>query len=185
VALRSRSRLVARAKSLPIGAWRKRPEIWLLGGIFLAGILLLAFGRIAEEVIEGDAAKFDQAVMLALRTPSDASDPLGPAWLEEAARDITSLGSYAVLGFMFGAVVIYLLMTKRRSATLWLSASILGGVLLSNALKFAFARPRPELVAPLARVFTSSFPSGHATLAAVTYLTLGALLASLHRSRRL
>jgi undecaprenyl-diphosphatase len=185
VARRSRSRLVARAESLPIGAWRKRPEIWLLGGIFLAGILLLAFGRIAEEVIEGDAAKFDQAVMLALRTPSDASDPLGPAWLEEAARDITSLGSYAVLGFMFGAVVIYLLMTKRRSATLWLSASILGGVLLSNALKFAFARPRPELVAPLARVFTSSFPSGHATLAAVTYLTLGALLASLHRSRRL
>ena len=44
---------------------------------------------------------------------------------------------------------------------------------------------RPELVAPLARVFTSSFPSGHATLAAVTYLTLGALLASLHSSRRL
>src|SRR4029079_2870259 len=40
-----------------------------------------------------------------------------------------------------------------------------------------------ELVAPLARVFTSSFPSGHATLAAVTYLTLGALLASLHSSR--
>src|SRR4029079_2426194 len=30
-----------------------------------------------------------------------------------------------------------------------------------------------------------SFPSGHATLAAVTYLTLGALLASQHSSRRL
>jgi hypothetical protein len=132
----------------------------LLGGIFLAALLLLAFGHIAEEVIEGDAAKFDQTVMLALRNPSDSSDPLGPAWLEEAARDITGLGSYAVLGFVFCAVVTYLLMTKRRSA-------------------------RPELVAPLARVFTSSFPSGHATLAAVTYLTLGALLASLHSSRRL
>ena len=123
--------------------------------------------------------------MLALRSPSDSSDPLGPAWLEEAARDITGLGSYAVLGFVFCAVATYLLMTKRRSAALWVSASILGGVLLSNALKFAFARPRPELAAPLARVFTSSFPSGHATLAAVTYLTLGALLASLHNSRRL
>jgi undecaprenyl-diphosphatase len=40
-------------------------------------------------------------------------------------------------------------------------------------------------VAPVARVFTSSFPSGHATLAAVTYLTLGGLMASLHSSRRL
>ena len=43
--------------------------------------------------------------MLALRNPSDFSDPLGPAWLEEAARDITGLGSYAVLGFVFCAVV--------------------------------------------------------------------------------
>jgi undecaprenyl-diphosphatase len=185
VAVQSRSGLVALVRSLPILAWRRRPEIWLLGGIFLAALLLLAFGHIAEEVIEGDAAKFDQTVMLALRNPSDSSDPLGPAWLEEAARDITGLGSYAVLGFMFCAVVTYLLMTKRRSAALWVAASVLGGVLLSNALKFAFARPRPELVAPLARVFTSSFPSGHATLAAVTYLTLGALLASLHSSRRL
>jgi undecaprenyl-diphosphatase len=89
VAVQSRSGLVALVRSLPIWAWRRRPEIWLLGGIFLAALLLLAFGRIAEEVIEGDAAKFDQTVMLALRNPSDSSDPLGPAWLEEAARDIT------------------------------------------------------------------------------------------------
>jgi undecaprenyl-diphosphatase len=33
-------------------------------------------------------------------------------------------------------------------------------------------------------VFTTSFPSGHATLSAITYLTLGALLASLHGSLR-
>ena len=31
-----------------------------------------------------------------------------------------------------------------------------------------------------ARVFTSSFPSGHAALSAITYLTLGALLARTH-----
>ena len=35
-----------------------------------------------------------------------------------------------------------------------------------------------------ARVFTTNFPSGHATLSAVTYLTLGALLAGLHDSLR-
>ena len=105
MAVQARSGLVALVRSLPIWAWRRRPEIWLLGGIFLAALLLLAFGHIAEEVIEGDAAKFDQTVMLALRSPSDSSDPLGPAWLEEAARDITGLGSYAVLGFVFCAVV--------------------------------------------------------------------------------
>jgi undecaprenyl-diphosphatase len=37
-------------------------------------------------------------------------------------------------------------------------------------------------VSHAARVFTSSFPSGHATLSAITYLTLGALLAGLLES---
>jgi undecaprenyl-diphosphatase len=170
---------------LPASAWRNRPELWLLGGIFLAGLLLLAFGHIAEEVLEGDATRFDQAVLLALRNPADLSDPIGPAWLEEAVRDITALGSYAVLGIVFFAVIAYLLMMQRRAAALWVAASVGGGVLLSNVLKHAFDRPRPDLVAHAARVFTPSFPSGHATLSAVTFLTLGALLASLHTSRRL
>jgi undecaprenyl-diphosphatase len=174
----------ALATNLPAWAWRNRPELWLLGGIFLAALLLLAFGHIAEEVLEGDATRFDQTVLLALRSPADPADPLGPAWLEEAARDITSLGSYAVLGIVFFAVIAYLLMTQRRVAALWVAASVGGGVLLSNVLKYSFDRPRPELVAHTVRVFTSSFPSGHAMLSAVTYLTLGVLLASIHTSWR-
>ncbi len=62
-------------------------------------------------------------------------------------------------------------------------AAVVGGVLLSNALKLVFERPRPDIVAHAARVFTPSFPSGHATLSAITYLTLGALLAGLHSLR--
>ena len=174
----------ALATSLPAWAWRSRPELWLLGGVFLAGLLLLAFGHIAEEVLEGDATRFDQTVLLALRSPADPADPLGPAWLEEAARDITSLGSYAVLGIIFFAVIAYLLLMKRRAAALWVAASVGGGVLLSNVLKHSFDRPRPELVAHSVRVFTSSFPSGHAMLSAVTFLTLGVLLASIHNSWR-
>jgi undecaprenyl-diphosphatase len=174
----------ALATSLPAWVWRNRPELWLLGGVFLAGLLLLAFGHIAEEVLEGDATRFDQTVLLALRSPADPVDPLGPAWLEEAARDITSLGSYAVLGIVFFTVIAYLFMTQRRMAAMWVAASVGGGVLLSNALKYSFDRPRPELVAHAARVFTSSFPSSHAMLSAVTFLTLGVLLASIHNSWR-
>jgi undecaprenyl-diphosphatase len=50
-------------------------------------------------------------------------------------------------------------------------------MLLSTLLKMGFDRPRPDLVPHGALVYTASFPSGHATLSAVVYLTLGALLA--------
>ena len=94
-----------------------------------------------------------------------------------------ALGSYAVLSIIICAVVIYLFMARQRAAAFWVLAAVGGGVLLSNVLKLAFERPRPDLVPHAARVFATSFPSGHATLSAITYLTLGALLASLHGSR--
>jgi len=60
-------------------------------------------------------------------------------------RDITALGSYAVLIIITGAVVLYLLFAQRRAAALWISLALLGGVLLSNLLKLAYERPRPDL----------------------------------------
>lgn len=157
-----------------------RPEVWMLTTVFAIAGLVLVFGHIAEEVFEGDAAKFDQTILLFFRNASDLSDPIGPRWIEEMARDITALGSYAVLSIIFSAVVIYLFMARQRGAAFWVLAAVGGGVVLSNLLKLVYERPRPDLVPHAARVFTTSFPSGHATLSAITYLTLGALLASLH-----
>jgi undecaprenyl-diphosphatase len=51
------------------------------------------------------------------------------------------------------------------------------GTVVSNTLKYMLARPRPDFVAHVVDVSTMSFPSGHAMLSAVTYLTIGALLA--------
>ena len=161
-----------------------RPEIWMLATVFAIAGLLLAFGHIADEVVEGDTTKFDQTILLFFRNVNDLSDPIGPPWVEEMARDITALGSYAVLSIIFCAVVTYLFMARQRGAAIWVLAAVGGGVLLSNVLKLGYERPRPDIVAHAARVFTSSFPSGHATLSAITYLTLGALLAGLHGSLR-
>jgi undecaprenyl-diphosphatase len=176
MALEIFSQLIERFRSRRI--LRDRTELLILGALGVAAGLVLAFGRIAEEVLEGDSAAFDRIILLALRNPADLSDPLGPPWFEEGTRDITALGSYSVISLVVGAVAVYLLMVRKRRAAVWLLASVIGGAALSTVLKIGFDRPRPDIVAHAARVFTASFPSGHATLSAVAYLTLGALLAS-------
>jgi undecaprenyl-diphosphatase len=144
-----------------------------------------AFVELAGEVVEGDTTDIDRALLLALRDPQNLADPLGPSWLEEAARDITGLGGYAVLTLVTAAVAIYLLMARKRGAAVLLIAAVVGGTLLSTALKLGFERPRPDLVPHATRIYTASFPSGHAMLSAVTYLTLGALLARVQERRRI
>ena len=144
--------------------------------------LLGGFGLIADEVSEGETMKIDQAVLMALRTPGDPTDPIGPAWLEEAARDVTALGSFTVLAILITVVVLHLFLIGRKRTGWFLTASVIGGTLLSSGLKSLFDRPRPDLTG-VARVFTTSFPSGHATVSAVVYLTLGALLAEMTESR--
>lgn len=153
----------------------------VLGGSTLAilamAVFLFVFGFIAQEVAEGKQLTFDRHVALALRNSANPPVPVGPAWLQEAARDITSLGSTVVLGIITFAVVGYLFLAHRAAIAWLILIAVLGGVALNNLLKFAFARPRPDFVTHTARVFTTSFPSGHATLSAITYLTMGALLA--------
>lgn len=150
-------------------------EIWLLAALFFAACLILGFGLLADEVVEGDTSGFDLAVIMALRSGGNPADPIGPAWLEEMGRDVTALGSFAFLGFVFAATVGYLLLVRKRVLAGLMSVAVLGGVVISTLLKLGFDRPRPE-IPHAARVFTASFPSGHATLSAITFLTLGALL---------
>jgi undecaprenyl-diphosphatase len=76
-------------------------------------------------------------------------------------------------------------MAGKRAAALLVFVAVDGGLLLSTLLKMEFDRPRPDLVAHAVRVYTASFPSGHATLSAVTYLTLGALLTRVVPKRRI
>jgi undecaprenyl-diphosphatase len=144
-----------------------------------------AFVRLADEVVEGDTHGFDTALLLAMRDPQNRSNPFGPSWLEEAARDITGLGGYAVLTLLTLATLAYLMLARKERAALLVIAAVIGGMMLSTALKMGFDRPRPDLVPYGTRVYTASFPSGHAMLSAVVYLTLGALLARIHPRRRI
>jgi undecaprenyl-diphosphatase len=156
----------------------------LLAALLAAGALW-GFIQVAEEMLEGETRALDTAILLALRSPEDSSRRLGPIWLHEAARDVTALGGVAVLTLVTLAALRFLLCTRRRAeALLLLLLAVPGGALCVTLLKRGFDRPRPGLVLYLAPVTTASFPSGHAMLAAVVYLTLGALLARAQPRRR-
>jgi undecaprenyl-diphosphatase len=156
-------------------------ELDLLAGIFVFAAAIFTFLKLVSEMREGETRSADQAILLALRDPNDLANPIGPDWVETMCRDITSLGSPAVLTLITIAVVSYLWIDGKRATALFAALSIVGGAIVVSLLKFGFARPRPELVSHLVHVNSFSFPSGHAAMAAVTYLTLGALLARVQK----
>jgi undecaprenyl-diphosphatase len=166
-----------------VGKIAKRIEFpVLLAAITIAGGLF-GFIELMELARATEPHAFDTAILLFFREAGNPAVPIGPAWFADAVRDLTSLGSASVLIFITAATVLYLVITGRAAAALFVFLSVAGGQLLSSLLKLGVDRPRPDLVAHLTDVHTLSFPSGHAMLSAVTYLTLGALAARAARSR--
>lgn len=141
--------------------------------------------EISDELIEGTAHDLDRWIVLALRRTSDSTDPVGPRWLQAAARDVTALGSRAVLTLATTAVAIFFSLMRRHRDALLLVGATVGGVITMSVLKTLISRPRPIVVAGIVDDASSSFPSGHAMLSAVVYLTLGSILSSLVTRRRL
>ncbi|MGB3388978.1 MAG: phosphatase PAP2 family protein [Pseudaminobacter sp.] len=155
---------------------RGRIEFIVLLALLVVAGGLWGFVELMEVARDAAPHSFDTEILLAFRVAGDPSAPIGPSWMEEAVRDVTSLGGTVVLIFIALATIIYLLLADKPAAALFVFASIAGGQMLSSMLKLGVDRPRPDLVSHLVEVHTLSFPSGHAMLSAVTYLTLGALL---------
>ena len=152
--------------------------------LLIAGGLWLIMG-LADEIREGEQFRLDRAILLLFRESGDPAEPLGPYWLESAVRDVTALGGTTIIAMVTLVTAGYLLLSGKRHAAVLVLVSILGAVMLSFAIKAGIERPRPELFPHGVAVYTASFPSGHATGSAATYLTLGALLARFQPQRRL
>jgi undecaprenyl-diphosphatase len=167
-----------------------RPIVSLLPreGIVLAAVLVVVvnvwgFVALAAEVLEGDTREFDHWVIGQLRRTEAPTVTLGPPWLIEAGREMTALGGVTVLWLIVIAVGGYLLQQRAYGAMWFVLVATLGGMALSSALKHLFGRERPDVLLHVVSVHTPSFPSGHAMLSAVIYLTLGALLAEVVQKR--
>jgi undecaprenyl-diphosphatase len=105
--------------------------------------------------------------------------------VQDAARDITALGGVAVLALVTMVAAGFLILDGKRNMALFVCGSVLSGLIVGAILKDAFQRPRPDLVPRVAYFSGASFPSAHSMMSAVTYLTLGALLARSDERKRL
>lgn len=155
-----------------------------LGLLLLVVACVLGFVALSDEVHEGETQDIDERIVRSLRREEDPAMPRGPWWLAETARDVTSLGGAPVLSLITLTVCGFLLVARRYRTSLFVLSATVTGWLLNGVLKNLFHRPRPSVVPHLTETMSTSFPSGHAMLSAITYLTLGALLAQFAQQRR-
>jgi len=149
--------------------------------IIVVGIA--AFFLLAVEVNRGDTQHFDEQILRSLREPNNPDVPRGPVALQEAARDITSLGGYALSILLVAIVTIFLACDGKNGAARLFLAAVISGWLLQKGLKALIGRPRPEVVPRLMPVDSTSFPSGHSMMSAIIFLTLGVILSRLELKR--
>ena len=81
-------------------------------------------------------------------TLSAALRRASPAWLHEAVRDVTALGSTFTLVFVVLSAVGYLFLRSRRGAATFLLLSASGGIVAAFVLKTLFERARPVWTIP-------------------------------------
>lgn len=154
-----------------------RTEIAALLALLVVAGGVLTFIELADDMTEADGQAFDHQILALMRPyANDPGRPWGPWWLKEAAADLTSLGGISVLG-LFALIVIVFLLSQRK----WLSSFLLvvglaGGVALSEGLKAVFERARPPEAMQAVETINASFPSGHALLSTVFYLSVAVML---------
>jgi undecaprenyl-diphosphatase len=144
----------------------------------LALACIILFIVTASMALGGSAQAFDEAFVRSLRSAADPATPIGPGWLTPLAHGATELGGTPFLTLL--TVILAGWFAARRQWTFLaiLLAAVLGETLLSQAMKAIFDRPRPDIVPHLVHVSSKSFPSGHASSGATTYLTIAALIAA-------
>ena len=167
--------------ALAVASIREVGPIAVLGVIALC---LLGFAWLADEIAGNETHAFDHAVMTWLHAPGEASQPVGPDWLLNSMIDITALGGYTILTLLTLGAALYRIARRDYVTAGVVVAAIGSGAVLTGLLKLGFDRARPDLVEHLTHAASSSFPSGHATQAAIAFLTLGALMTRAQESRR-
>ena len=152
--------------------------VLLSAGLALALLGLWGLSLLTEEVLEGDTARIDAALLGWL---NERATP----WLDHAAVEITALGDTLVV-VMVTLIAATLLGLLGQKAYAWLLvAAVSGAAVITPVLKAIFDRPRPQVLELRAHFAESSaaYPSGHATMSMVTLVTVVFIIHRLSKPR--
>ena len=133
------------------------------GGVVLAALAFWFFKKQADNVVDGDADKYDLAVMEAVHRIDNPTT-------NRVFHAVTQLGSHAVIGTAAGITALMMLRRGRKHDALTVAISTGGAMAINTILKNIFRRQRPQELARRIKLPRShSFPSGHSLLSAATY----------------
>jgi undecaprenyl-diphosphatase len=137
---------------------------------------LAAAALVLLGVVTGATDAIDLKIFAGVHRLNAGSEVVSPGWATEAVRDISALGSFAVLTCAVVLVAACLLALRRYHLATVLIASAILATVISTLLKLVMDRKRPSLVEHAVITYTQSFPSGHALLTAAIILPMAVLL---------
>ena len=112
------------------------------------------------------------------------SKSFGPEWFITINKDIAALGGFPLL-FIFLSIIFLYYYLRKESRRLWRLLFIMvgAGILLLIA-KTLFAQEIPDDPLEILTNSISTFPSGHAMMGTIFYLTLGVTISRRQHSRK-
>jgi undecaprenyl-diphosphatase len=145
-------------------------------GLACSAVFLALFALLADEMLEGDTRRFDDAVRLFVHAHSSTE-------LTAVMRLLSVIGSPLVVTLIATASCIVLWLVGHPRRAILIAVTVVGGSLLMWVLKLAFHRHRPEPFFDSRLPSSYSFPSGHAMLSFCLCLTAAALFSASRKSR--
>ena len=133
------------------------------GGVVLAGLAFWFFKKQAENVVDGDADRYDEAILQVVHRIDN--EPM-----HRAMDAVTQLGSHVAIGTAAGLTGLMMLRRHRKHDAWTMAISTGGAMAINTILKNVFRRQRPiEMARQIKLPRSHSFPSGHSLLSAATY----------------
>ena len=133
------------------------------GGVVLAGLALWFFKKQADQVVDGDADRYDKAFMEVVHQVDH------PA-VHNVLHAATQLGSHIAIGTAAGVTALMMMRRGRKHDAMTVLVSTGGAMIINTVLKNIFQRQRPiEMARRIELPASHSFPSGHSLLSAATY----------------